>query len=239
MQRIRQFVTATPELRPLRDAVITLVAFVGWYAGFSARASVIALACTHEPASCTPESINPLDRWGLVRDYDWLSDHLSYWTQDASAVLAVAAIFLLSPVRRHAWAHLTLLLQCTFINGALIEAVRLVVQRPRPFVYFDPQQYGAAPAHYTSFYSGHTSFAALACACAVLASLDARPAIRRLVLGLALLLTASTGLLRVTGSRHFITDVAFGALIGVAIAIAVNGLHRAKNHANASAQSTR
>jgi membrane-associated phospholipid phosphatase len=238
MQRIRQFVTATPELRPLRDAVITLMAFVGWYAGFYSRASVIALACAEAPASCNPASINALDRWGMVRNYDWLSDHLSYWTQDASAVLALAAFFLLSPIRRRAWAHLVLLLQCTFINGALIEAVRLVVQRPRPFVYFDPQQYGGAPAHYTSFYSGHTSFAALACTCAVLASLDARAWIRRLVLALAALLTAATGLLRVTGSRHFITDVSFGALAGVAIAIAVNSLHREENHANAPASPT-
>jgi membrane-associated phospholipid phosphatase len=173
----------------------------------------------------------------MVRDYDWLSDYLSFWTQDASAVLALATFFLF--MRRKFWPHVVLLLQCTFINGTLNEAVRLVVQRPRPFVYFDPQQYGGAHAHYTSFYSGHTSFAALACTCAVLASLDAKPWVRRLVATAALLLTVATGLLRVTGSRHFITDVSFGALVGVAIAIAVNGLHREKDHAIAPAPSTR
>jgi membrane-associated phospholipid phosphatase len=214
-----------------------LLAFLGWYAGFASRASLITRACAQAPSACDIESINPIDRWGLVRDYDWLSDHLSYWTQDASAVLAVVAFFAFAPLRRVAWTHLALLLQATFINGVVIEAVRLVVQRPRPFVYLDPVKHGDSPAHYTSFYSGHTSFAALACTLAVLASLNAREGARRLVLVSAVLLTAATGLLRVTGSRHFISDVGFGALIGVVIAVAVNSLHRGKDHATFHASS--
>ncbi len=214
-----------------------IVAFLGWYAGFASRASVITSTCAHAPAACDIETINSIDRWALVRDYDWLSDHLSYWTQDASAVLAVVASFAFSPLRRVAWTHLALLLQATFINGAVMEAVRLFVQRPRPFVYLDPLKHGGAPAHYTSFYSGHTSFAALACTFAVLASMNAHESARRLVLFSAVFLTAATGLLRVTGSRHFISDVGFGALMGVVIAIAVNGLHRGKDHATFHASS--
>lgn len=233
--RLRQFVTATPRVRPRWDWIVTSVALAGWYSGFRARASVIAMACGENPSSCHPNSLNPLDRWGLVRDYDWLSDHLSYWTQDASAVLALGVFFLLAPARRVAWTHVLLLLQSTFINGALLEAIRLLVQRPRPFVYVDPTAQGWAHAHYTSFYSGHTSFAALAGTCAVLASLDARPVTRRLVTALAVLLAASTGLLRVAASRHFITDVIFGAAAGLAVAVAVNSLHRNRNHADSLA----
>ncbi|NDD93043.1 phosphatase PAP2 family protein, partial [bacterium] len=85
---------------------------------------------------------------------------------------------------------------------------------------------GGAVDHYTSFYSGHTSFAALASTCAVISALNARPALRWSVLSLGVLLTSFTGAFRVIAGRHFITDVVFGALAGAAIALAVNGLHR-------------
>ena len=230
--RLRPLVTATPALRPRWDALLILLASAGWYGGFHLRASFIVPVCAQNPGSCDPGLLNPLDRWGLVRHYDPLSDHLSYWTQDGSAVLAIAAFFALAPTRRVARTQLVLLIQCMCINGALLEGIRLLIQRPRPFVYLDPLAQGGAPAHYTSFYSGHTSFAALAATCAALAAMDARPAVRRTVFVLAAALTAATGALRVAAGRHFITDVAVGALAGAAIALAVNCLHRTKDHAD-------
>ena len=54
-----------------------------------------------------------------------------------------------------------IIVDAVFTNGAVNELTRLAVQRPRPFVYANPQGEGGNPAHYTSFYSGHTSFAAV------------------------------------------------------------------------------
>ncbi|MEN9722042.1 MAG: hypothetical protein RJB38_28 [Pseudomonadota bacterium] len=170
----------------------------------------------------------------MVRDYLPWADHLSYWTQDLAGVLAISTAWYFSKSRKEGAIKTLLLLQCTFINGALIEFTRLAVQRPRPFVYFDPLGQGHAVAHYTSFYSGHTSFAALASTCAVLFCLDSKKSTRITIGAIAVSLTVLTGALRVLASRHFISDVIFGAFIATGIALAVNLLHRQEPYANAS-----
>ncbi len=236
LKQLNSRLTASPALRPALDAILTPLAFLAWYAGFQSRSSLITPFCSQNPERCAVGQLNWLDRQGLVRDYDWLSDHLSFWTQDGAGALAVFCALLAG--RRSASTsprtgiHLLLLVQSTMINGAIIEAVRLTVQRPRPFVYLNPVGQGGAFAHYTSFYSGHTSFAALASTCAVLACRDASTHTRRLVTALGLTLTVSTGALRVLGGRHFITDVLFGAVAGIAIAVAVNLLHGRRDHAD-------
>ncbi|MBU6375666.1 MAG: phosphatase PAP2 family protein [Bdellovibrionales bacterium] len=223
---IKKWVTANPIFRRKLDWFITSFALIAWFSAFHSRQKLISLSCVEKPLFCHPENLNPVDKWGLINDYHWLSDHLSFWTQDGAGLFAVLCILRFSRDRQAMWTHLLLFLQATFINGALNESIRLIVQRPRPFVYLNPIGQGGAVDHYTSFYSGHTSFAALASTCALIVAMDTRPTLRWSVATLGIFLTVSTGAFRVIAGRHFVTDVLIGALAGAIIALWVNRLHR-------------
>jgi undecaprenyl-diphosphatase len=103
----------------------------------------------------------------------------------------------------------------------------LIFQRPRPFVYLDPLQRGIDPAHYTSFYSGHTSFAA-AMGVSVLILLWKRkvplPFLAVLVVFIQVLVF-STGYFRIMAGRHFLTDVIVGGIAGAVTALCVLQVH--------------
>jgi len=209
------------------DYFVTLIAAAGWYAAYSARTSLIRPLCQQSPESCSAEALNALDRLWLV-NYHAGADYWSFGTQYLAGALAI----LVPSLPGFKWTRLRIelwiLLQATLLNGVINECLRLWIQRPRPFVYLDPVAQGGAVAHYTSFYSGHTSFAALAGACAFIASRrmhDSRLT-HRLILVLATTLAVLTGALRVMAGRHFITDTLSGALFGVAIAWTVNRLHQ-------------
>lgn len=220
----RQQPTAGVAFRGALDAFASLIAAVGWYAAYSCRTSVIQPLCIQSPERCSTQAINALDRLWLI-NYHAGADYWSFGTQYMAGALAILVpVNALSRWRMEFW----ILLQATLFNGLINDCIRLWIQRPRPFVYLDPIAQGGAAAHYTSFYSGHTSFAALAGACAFFASrrLHGSLLAQRMVLFSACLLTVLTGALRVMAGRHFITDTLCGALFGVAIAWAVNLLHQ-------------
>jgi membrane-associated phospholipid phosphatase len=217
--------SANPEISFLLDVGITFLFFVLWYLAFHSRQKWIQTTCMTTPSHCSLESLNWLDRLGLIRDYHLQADQLSYWTQYAAGALALICFLIVSKSFKKALGHVLLLLQCTALNGALMEGVRLVAQRPRPFVYLNPLGQGGVVAHYTSFYSGHTSFAALASTAAILSTLSKVNHINKLIFMCGLALTVSTAALRVYSGRHFITDVVTGALAGVILSLAVNSLH--------------
>ena len=223
----RQQSTSSVSFKGVIDVLVSLIAAAGWYAAYSARTSLIQPLCQQSPESCSAQALNALDRLWLV-NYHAGADYWSFGTQYLAGALAllVPAIpgFKWTRIRIELW----ILVQATIFNGLINECLRLWIQRPRPFVYLDPVAQGGAAAHYTSFYSGHTSFAALAGACAFFASrrMHDSPLAHRLILVLAFVLAALTGALRVMAGRHFITDTLFGALFGVAIAWAVNRLHQ-------------
>src|SRR6185437_1761966 len=90
---------------------------------------------------------------------------------------------------------------------------------------------GQNVSHYTSFYSGHTSFASAMLALGLLI-LMVRAASRNAVAVFACLssgLVFSTALLRILAGRHFITDVLAGLIFGVLTALAVFALHLRKS----------
>jgi membrane-associated phospholipid phosphatase len=225
--------TGRIRFRGIADALLTLAAAAGWYGAYSARTSLIRPVCQQVPSSCEPGLLNALDRSWLV-NYHPQADYWSFGTQYMAGILAVL-LALWAGLRSRSpgmlWLELWMLVQATALNGVINECLRLWIQRPRPFVYLDPLGQGGAAAHYTSFYSGHTSFAALAATCAVLIARRSGGAgmIRHAALGAGLLLVASTGALRVMAGRHFITDTLGGALFGVLIAVAVSRFHETRN----------
>ncbi|MGK5088645.1 phosphatase PAP2 family protein [Bdellovibrionota bacterium FG-2] len=227
-----------PRLRK-SDLLLTLLPALIWFAALSGRPYLMNTRCASAPENCVRASVFKLDRVSLGMA-DGNADELSFRTQDLSGYIASSLPF--------AW-HLThatlgrvspltalvgfatdtlILFQAVTLNGAVNEITRLIVQRPRPFVYGDPKTQGANPAHYTSFYSGHTSFAAAVMTSLVLMLLG-RGAPSSLIALLAagdFVLVFLTGFFRVLAGRHFATDVLAGALAGALIALGVALYHR-------------
>jgi membrane-associated phospholipid phosphatase len=185
-----------------------------------------------------------MDRPGLGLENS-SADLYSYWTQNTSGILAVSVPIaydlslaatgaLAAPAAfAAAGSDFMIFVQTWFWNGAATEATRLVVQRPRPYVYSDSIRAPALkddPQNYTSFYSGHTSFAASSCVCLFLLLLG-RGAPRPLLFLSALTgeaLVISTAAFRVLAGRHFLSDTLTGALMGTATALLVYFLQRKK-----------
>ncbi len=230
--------TEKPRLRK-SDLILTLLPPLIWYAALSSRPYLIETRCASSPEECVKASIFTPDQISLGM-LNGKADELSFTTQKLSGMIAVSLPF--------AW-HFTyaalgrvlpgaalvgfatdsvILFQSVAVNGAVNEITRLIVQRPRPFVYGDPKTQGANPAHYTSFYSGHTSFAAATMTALVLMLLGrGAPSILIALLASAdFVLVFLTGFFRVLAGRHFATDVLAGALAGSLIAIGVALYHR-------------
>lgn len=222
------------------DIVMILLPALLWGASFLSRKEIIHPRCAETPELCSPATVffGP-DRLSIGRE-SAKADGLSFTTQNSAGILAFGipitwstALLALGQVTPGGWAiaiatDTVILAQASLWNGFLTECVRLVVQRPRPFVYTNPQRFGADPAHYTSFISGHTSFAAAAGLTLVLTLLG-RGAPLTLVASsgvLATMLIFLTGLFRVLAGRHFMTDVLAGALGGALIAFFIAWIHR-------------
>jgi membrane-associated phospholipid phosphatase len=182
-----------------------------------------------------------LDQYALSHDSP-RADELSYETQNFSGIWAYSLPIVLQMGRIALQSEpvglaLTYILQDSLLvtetivfNGALNETARLVVQRPRPFVYHDPGYHGSDPHNYTSFYSGHTSFSAAtngALLFVMLGRVAALPFLLLVGIG-GPLLVFFTGFFRVLSGRHFFTDVVVGAIMGSIIAWLVAIRHRTK-----------
>lgn len=195
------------------------------------RPNLTHLKCADHPESCVREEINWADRYAV--DFDSQdTERWSYYTQNAAAVVALAApgLWHLQLVTKGALAVMPALIrvskdalvlfQATVWNGAINSTVRLIVQRPRPFVYRNPQGESRNPMNYTSFYSGHTSFAALAGVIAVVLLWAYRAPMYWQVIAAAVagLLVFFTGIFRVLAGWHFVTDIIAATFAGAAIA---------------------
>jgi membrane-associated phospholipid phosphatase len=228
------------------DFFLIVIPGLIWGAAIFMRQSVINPYCRNTPQMCSKESLLPMDQLSFkMEDPD--ADGYSYFTQNLSGALAVVvpatwslsqlALGSVSPIGALGMVgvDLVLVLQAASWNGLFTEFSHLIVQRPRPFVYYDPSQRGIDPAHYTSFYSGHTSFTA-AMTLIVFLILLVRGA-PLFVLALAVVsgevLVISTAYFRILAGRHFLTDVIIGALAGTAVAWVVISRHRSPATASA------
>jgi membrane-associated phospholipid phosphatase len=175
----------------------------------------IGLLVTHQ--------LGALGRWDddVVR---WFAENrttaMNHWTDYATkvadtlgavVVLVVATIVLL--VLRHRWDALFLVLALG-LELATFLTVNSVVGRPRP----DGPRLGSLPST-SSFPSGHTAaMVALYGGLALLISASVRSRIVGLVSWIvAFLATAAIGVARVYRGMHHPSDVAAGALLGLAV----------------------
>ncbi len=213
-----------------RDFWFTVIPLLAWLGAVHARPLWIHPHCATHPASCSPSSLWPIDRLNLKLESPD-ADGYSYFTQNFSGALAVGGILAWDAISGAGLlsigTDLVILIQSAAWNGVVNEAMHAITQRPRPFVYSDPMR-AKDPENYTSFYSGHTSFAAIA-GVALLLILFLRGAPFLLLLGAGAgveALVFSTAYFRIMAGRHFLTDVLAGAIIGGWIAVAVVLGHR-------------
>jgi len=211
----------------------TLVIFVAWLVLVKLRPMIILPHCAADPSLCAPSGINPLDRFAMGGNSS-LAEDLSTATQWVMGFFAFVLpwIFWLPRRVQGRWIlaleDFLTIAQVVALNGFLTELTRLVVQRPRPYVYENPTFYGQELQNYTSFVSGHTSFST-ATAAALVVILVYRRASRRLVVTTATLgglIAIATAVFRVFAGRHFVTDVLAGSLCGLLSAAAVAAISR-------------
>jgi membrane-associated phospholipid phosphatase len=214
--------------------IATALIFAVWFLLVKMRPWVIVPRCSADPKACLSASINVLDRYGMGEN-SGTAEEFSNYGQITAGILAflvpLAFWFRNRAIpgwKKEALKDLLIIGQVVALNGALTETIRLIVQRPRPYVYDDPGFYGKELQNYTSFVSGHTSFSTAAAAALILV-LVSRRAPRGVIRVAGILCGAvaiSTGVCRVFAGRHFITDVLSGALCGLASALIVAAVHR-------------
>ena len=233
---IRRYTLKKPpsKTKPSRVFLTLILPALLWWGGIHLRDYLIEPRCGSLPVLCSVDSVSQIDRFSLGIE-DGKADGYSYYLQNTSAVLAFGipiawntATLLLSTVNPVAfWTHLTsdllLMAQTIAWNGLFTEVSHLISQRPRPFVYQDPATRGAEASHYTSFYSGHTSFVATT-QTAILLFFLVRGApvwLLMLSLGCGQAMTFATAYFRIFAGRHFLTDVLCGAFAGVCVALLI------------------
>lgn len=203
-----------------------------WAFIYSIRPYFYDLHCAVEPSPCTKESVFFVDQI-VFRFGDIAYDALSNWVQNITGLfvfLIPVILYRLKPSygKSRAFFDVLSIGQATFWNGVIMEIVRMLVQRPRPGVFNSPITEGLNLQQYSSFYSGHTSFVALATTSAVIVL--SRVPIGTIKLRLATLVAVSltlwTGVLRVLGGRHYPTDVLVGAIMGMTIALTIQSLQK-------------
>lgn len=233
----RGWFRAKPQLN-WSDIAWTLVPALLWLGAIYSRGAIIQPHCAQHPETCTAASLLPMDRPAIGLEAG-KADGLSFTTQGLSGVLALSVpplwhlgtIILGTATPMTAaialGVDLVIFAQTAVWNGFLTESSHLVSQRPRPFVYTDPAR-AQDFSNYTSFYSGHTSFAATSTTYLFL-TLAGRGAPVPLLIAAAAsayALTSLTGIYRVLAGRHFPTDVLIAALAGCFVAFAVALRHR-------------
>ncbi len=226
------------------EIALTLAPALIWYVLVRLRSTLISPHCIEKPLSCVADQVFALDRFFMGSESPQADAH-SFTTQYTAAWLAFLipvalqiVYWLLKKIdgKRafyQSCLDILIMIQVTLWNGVVTESIRLTVQRARPFVYKDPSQYGVDPAHYTSFVSGHSSFAATA-GLALVLTLIRRQAPRWLLVFFCLsgaAIAISTAAFRVMAGRHFVTDTICGALSGCAVAFVLDRLHTKRSAA--------
>lgn len=157
------------------------------------------------------------------------------WLSDLTLALAIAvpAAYLTgSTIEDAAGDRLVLYGETLAVDLALVQLVKYLVQRPRPYLYNqtpDVVRYAetAGDDGWTSFYSSHAamSFGAAVAGAYLLSTSNTNPNVRGIAWGTGFALAAATSNLRVRAGRHFYSDVLLGALIGSVVGYAVPALH--------------
>jgi membrane-associated phospholipid phosphatase len=167
--------------------------------------------------STTPEGRKRADTWSNVLDYGVLPLGVlgaQYALSQGSG--APRSMFFQDSV---------IIVESAMLTLVLNQTVKFIAGRERPFVHVLPEDEKRLTPHPTdnnlSFFSGHTSLAfSLVVSAGTVAELRGYKH-RGWIWAVGLPLATSVGLLRMAADKHYLTDVAVGAVVGTAFGLAV------------------
>jgi membrane-associated phospholipid phosphatase len=194
--------------------ILGLLIPVGFLLGF--RHKLIKPSCTTIGA-CVKNNIPWVDQIVLPSVTDVQSDQLSFYSQDFACLLGIFACLICSQkpffLKKAFDQFLTFILAIS-INAFFLELCHTLTPRARPLIYLSELGVDLQPSHYTSFFSGHTSFTAAVGLFSILLSAHRHFALRAFFFITAEMLLFLTALFRITAGRHFLTDILAGCLFG-------------------------
>ncbi len=152
-------------------------------------------------------------------------------------VLAMATPAVFGTMPSGEWMTIgTMYLETLLIANGIKEWTKLLVYRPRPYMYFDgyPQEKVDDGDWNSSFPSGHTTLAFAGAAFTTMVFCQCFPESKwkYAVAGGAFGIAAVTGALRMASGNHFLTDVLVGAVIGTTCGFAVPYMHTKSFYGN-------
>ncbi|AGC44318.1 PAP2 family protein [Myxococcus stipitatus DSM 14675] len=237
-----------------RDGIITGTSAVLWISSEALFKEDLAPAecrwCDRAPDGT--DRLNRLDRWGrgLAGDTDASRHRAATWSNilgfGAVPLGVMGAQFALvrsskAPDRFFA-EDATIILESTMLAILANQAVKFIAGRERPFVHVlsaDQKPLTEQPSdNNLSFYSGHTSLAfSLVVSAGTVAALRGYEH-QEWIWAVGLPLAASVGLLRMGADKHYLTDVAMGAILGSAFGVAIPLLMHGRQQAVTSSESS-
>ncbi len=156
------------------------------------------------------------------------SDVLLFGVAPAFALAMEGLAFLPGGGGGHAFGEdLAITVEAMMLAAFLTQAVKIAVRRERPYVRYggDHPLYGTGTDGVLGFFSLHASLAAtLAASTATLAFLRKRRGAAWIAAAGAALAVV-TGLMRISGDKHYVSDVIVGLAAGSAIGVAIPLLH--------------
>lgn len=220
-----------------RDWLLTPLSFAAGTLGLT-KASQVDPVTVADIEALDRRDVNAIDRsttdnWSVA--WQDRSDH------PRNILLAASALMSVGPsVLDGRWADAAtigvIFLEAASITAAITYFTKGMVARPRPYLYntsFTPEERYAMsgpddPGASQSFFSGHTSsaFAAAALLSTIYTDVHGRSTTSRVMWLSTLSLASLTAYGRVRGGVHFPTDVAAGAVVGVAVGYLVPAIHR-------------
>ena len=171
------------------------------------------------------DDVNPVDRF-FMQPYSKTFDDIGTITQFAS--LLTPAVLMAAPMEE--WCTIGVMYaESVFLSYGLKELAKNLVNRPRPYMYFDgaPEKDIEEGDWNKSFFSGHTtlSFTGATFASYVFSKYFPDSNMKIPVIVGSYAFATTTAILRMASGNHFFTDVLTGAIVGTLSGFLVPYLH--------------
>jgi len=172
---------------------------------------------------CSPDEVNSFDRGAIGHDSD-AAGRVSDITVGVAVLGPPLLDFFALGASRAFAQDLTVFTEAVLVGTLLHQVANFGLQRPRPRTYAGEPSFVHEGQGYLSFYAGHvsTTAAALSAASFTMRRRYGEHVWPWVVTGL---ITTSVGVERVLAGQHFPSDVLAGAVVGLAVGIAVPWLH--------------
>jgi len=236
------------DIRPGADLALASVALLGVAIPQVFKGEIAPARCrvcdgpdnTGLPGTGTRGSLNGVDAWSHDALTGWLvtrgtadaaSSVVSYLLVPAGAVIGAWTATGPHATQGAGWRAAAIVGESALVSAAVVQGIKLAVARKRPFVRYGHGETSGTydvtdPDSHASFPSGHTALASsLGVALATTATIEESPA-APWFWGGAAVASIAAGSLRVMAEKHYLTDVAAGALIGAGCGVLVPLLHR-------------